>query len=80
MSTKAEKQEAVAYPEGYVVGPCVCGSWPGGECLKCPRVIHPPKREWMELTQEEKIELKNSNMPTMALIDTICSILRMQNT
>ena len=23
------------YPEGEVVGPCVCGSWPGGECLKC---------------------------------------------
>ena len=24
------------YPEGIVVGPCVCGSWPGGECLRCP--------------------------------------------
>lgn len=24
------------YPVGIVVGPCVCGSWPGGECLKCP--------------------------------------------
>lgn len=24
------------YPEGDVVGPCVCGSWPGGKCLKCP--------------------------------------------
>ena len=27
---------APAYPEGDVSGPCVCGSWPGGECLKCP--------------------------------------------
>ena len=43
---EAEKQEPVAYPKGYVVGPCVCGSWPGGECLKCPRVNHPLKREW----------------------------------
>mgnify|MGYP001761198120 CR=1 FL=1 len=24
------------YPEGDVVGACVCGSWPGGKCLKCP--------------------------------------------
>ena len=44
------------------------------------QAIEAEKREWVELTEEEKIELKNSNMPTMALIDTICSILRMQNT
>ncbi len=24
------------YPHGVVVGPCVCGSWPGGDCFKCP--------------------------------------------
>jgi hypothetical protein len=24
------------YPIGEVIGPCVCGSWPGGKCLKCP--------------------------------------------
>lgn len=24
------------YPRGIVDGPCVCGSWPGGECLRCP--------------------------------------------
>ena len=24
------------YPEGHVIGPCICGSWPGGPCLKCP--------------------------------------------
>ena len=23
------------YPTGKVAGPCVCGSWPGGECLRC---------------------------------------------
>ena len=26
------------YPVGQVVGACICGSWPGGECLKCPPV------------------------------------------
>lgn len=26
------------YPKGQIVGPCICGSWPGGECLKCRRV------------------------------------------
>jgi len=25
------------YPTGIVTGPCICGSWPGGECLKCPK-------------------------------------------
>jgi len=24
------------YPVGHVVGPCVCGSWPGGPCFRCP--------------------------------------------
>lgn len=24
------------YPEDRVVGPCICGSWPGGKCLRCP--------------------------------------------
>lgn len=23
------------YPEGDVTGPCICGSWPGGKCLRC---------------------------------------------
>jgi hypothetical protein len=27
------------YPEGDVLAWCVCGSWPGGKCLKC---------EWIE--------------------------------
>jgi hypothetical protein len=41
-----EGQRCNSYPEGDVVGPCVCGSWPGGKCLKCPRVEQaekPPK-------------------------------------
>ena len=28
-------EEQPPYPTGQVVGACVCGSWPGGECLKC---------------------------------------------
>ena len=28
-----------AYPTGDVSGPCVCGSWPGGKCLRCPVVM-----------------------------------------
>lgn len=27
-----------AYPRGIVNGACICGSWPGGECLRCPRM------------------------------------------
>lgn len=46
------KREHEPYPEGDVVGPCICGSWPGGKCLKCKR-IEPPKREWVGLTEEE---------------------------
>jgi hypothetical protein len=38
-----------------------------------------PKKPWVGLTEKEKLELKNLNMPTMALIETICSLLRMQN-
>jgi len=46
------KREHEPYPEGDVVGPCICGSWPGGKCLKCKR-IEPPKREWVGLTVDE---------------------------
>lgn len=27
----------LAYPRGIVNGACICGSWPGGECLRCLR-------------------------------------------
>lgn len=39
------------YPAGVVVGACVCGSWPGGECLKCtvlPAKIDGDEREVFE--------------------------------
>ena len=32
---KPEHYGLPPYPDGEVVGPCVCGSWPGGKCLKC---------------------------------------------
>lgn len=32
------------YPEGDVVGHCVCGSWPGGKCLRC-KVVSPPTEQ-----------------------------------
>ena len=25
------------YPTVIVVGACICGSWPGGKCLGCPK-------------------------------------------
>ena len=55
---QAEKQEPVTYPDGYVVGPCICGSWPGGKCLKCPRITPQPQREWVGLTDEEMRDLE----------------------
>lgn len=39
------------YPTGDVVGACVCGSWPGGECLKCtvlPAKVDGGEREVFE--------------------------------
>jgi Lar family restriction alleviation protein len=39
-----------SYPSGHVVGPCVCGSWPGGACLKC-KVI-PARDAAPSVTQE----------------------------
>ena len=49
------EQEPVAYPDGDVVGPCICGSWPGGKCLKCPRITTPPQRK--PLSDEEVGEI-----------------------
>lgn len=37
------------------------------------------KKQWIGLTEQEKLELKNTNMPTMALIDTVCALLKAQN-
>lgn len=27
------------YPKEDVVANCICGSWPGGKCLKCERIV-----------------------------------------
>lgn len=35
-------EERPPYPEGDVSGPCVCGSWPGGPCLRCKWIPAPP--------------------------------------
>jgi len=51
-SEQAEKQKLVAYPNGVVVGPCICGSWPGGKCSKCP-VQDDPQSEWVGLTNAD---------------------------
>lgn len=32
----AEREKFINYPKGDVVGACICGSWPGGKCLRCP--------------------------------------------
>ena len=32
----AEREKFIDYSKGEVCGPCVCGSWPGGDCLRCP--------------------------------------------
>ena len=39
------------YPEGVVLGPCVCGSWPGGTCLKCTWI--PAVNQVLNLSHDE---------------------------
>ena len=39
--------ERLPYPDGIVTGPCVCGSWPGGECLRC---------EWKPAARAEGVD------------------------
>ena len=59
MTDKELMQQAPAYPEGDVVGPCVCGSWPGGKCLKCPWVEQAEKRKpvaWMYVNFDDECE------------------------
>lgn len=49
-------EERPPYPEGEVVGPCVCGSWPGGRCLRC---------EWRPATRPEA-EIRNEGIEMAA--------------
>ena len=32
-------EECEAYPKGNIDAACICGSWPGGKCLKCERTF-----------------------------------------
>lgn len=34
--------ERPPYPTGPVLAWCVCGSWPGGNCLRCEWIPAPP--------------------------------------
>lgn len=34
-----EREKFVNYPKGDVAGPCICGGWPGGGCLRCEVII-----------------------------------------
>ena len=59
MTDKELMKQAPAYPEGDVVGPCVCGSWPGGKCLKCPWVEQAEKQKpvaWMYVNFDDECE------------------------
>lgn len=39
--------EPFKYPEGVIDSACVCGSWPGGPCLKC-KIVRPYIAEQMD--------------------------------
>lgn len=49
------------YPEGIVNGPCVCGSWPGGECLKCEWTGQIPLRTFTMYRRNVPSETHNEN-------------------
>lgn len=49
---KPEDHGLPPYPTGDIVGPCVCGSWPGGPCLRCPVV--PARSTTTNTTLDEK--------------------------
>lgn len=50
-----------SYPEGDVVGPCVCGSWPGGKCLKCPWIPAPAQPDPLHVANEQGEEVKDAS-------------------
>jgi hypothetical protein len=64
LRTALEQPEQEPYPEGNVVGPCICGSWPGGKCLKCPCITPPAaQRPWVGLTASTILNLMPSSIP-----------------
>jgi hypothetical protein len=77
---QAEKQEPVAYPDGYVVGPCICGSWPGGKCLKCPRIPPQPQREWVGLTDDEVTQQVGDSQVLRDVVRAVEHVLKEKNT
>lgn len=77
---QAEKQEPVAYPDGYVVGPCICGSWPGGKCLKCPRITPQPQREWQGLTDDEVTQQVGDSQVLRDVVRAVEHVLKEKNT
>ena len=74
------EQEPVAYPDGDVVGPCICGSWPGGKCLKCPRITTPPQREWVGLTDAVVQNIVYCRSPNIANLRKAEQLLKDKNT
>jgi hypothetical protein len=52
-----------AYPRGDVVGPCVCGSWPGGKCLKCRLIVPSAAELWSPWHVQPHQELSNEIPP-----------------
>jgi hypothetical protein len=60
-------QEPVAYPEGDVVGPCICGSWPGGKCLKCPRIAPPAAQPARSLQDIEQYRMQMAGISTASI-------------
>jgi hypothetical protein len=59
MSQKPEDYGLPPYPEGIVIGPCVCGSWPGGPCLRCPVIPN----EWLDCLDEYLHEIRAAAAP-----------------
>lgn len=62
------------YPEGDVIGPCVCGSWPGGPCLQCEwREASAPKDYWLE-NAHDLGELDTDKYPHRRIIVAILAV------
>lgn len=47
----------VNYPKGDIVGPCICGSWPGGECFQCTHTEDVLSNQLVKLLNECKQEV-----------------------
>ena len=61
--------EPQTYRKGVLVGPCFCGSWPGGV---------PPVRQWVGLTEPERLACYDLNPARFA--SAIENALKEKNT